>query len=55
MMAGRRGIVSQGGGTMLFGPSWGPPLSDEAGITLVILPVFTSLLTVIPWAAPYPA
>lgn len=41
---------------MLFGPSWGPPLSDEAGTTLVILPVFTSLLTVlIPWAAPCPA
>lgn len=35
---------------------WRPPLSDEAGTTLVILPVFASLLTVlIPWAPPCPA
>ena len=51
MMAGRRGIVNQGAWTMLFGPFWRPPLSDEAGTTLVILPVFASLLTVLnPWA-----
>lgn len=56
MMTGRRGIVNRGAGTMSFGPSWRPPLPDEAGTTLVILPVFASLLTVlIPWDSPCPA
>lgn len=31
-------------GTMLIGPSWRPPLSDEAGTILVILPVFAVYL-----------
>ena len=49
MMAGRRGILSLGAGTVLFHPSWRSPLSDEAGTTLVL----ASLLTVlIPWAPP---
>lgn len=56
MMAGSRGTVKQGAGTMLFDPSWRSPLSDEAGTTLVILPVFaTSLTVLIPWGSPLPA
>lgn len=47
MMAGRRTIVNQGTGTMLLGLSWRPPISDEAGTTLVILPVFAGFLTVL--------
>lgn len=55
MMAGRQGIVNQGAGDV-FGPSWRPSLSDEEGTTLVIVPVFAILLTVLtPWGVPCPA
>lgn len=45
VMSGRRGILKQGAGTLLIGPSWRPPLSDKAGTILVILlPVFAVYL-----------
>lgn len=43
-MCWRRGILNQGAGTVITGPSWRPPLSDKAGTILVILPLLAVYL-----------